>query len=163
MLFIFLCSALTLVPLRPDSRSCRPSLCPLDAARDFQREQHQAWPSLFLAIDTKAAKNFTVTSSTMMTFLRHVPLHTYVNTCGGACVNTRIMCSMCFPSGTSGKESACQCRRQKRCGFDPWGRKIPGGGNGNPLQYPCLENPMDRGAWWATVHGVTESDTAEAT
>ena len=33
-----------------------------------------------------------------------------------------------------------------------------GGGNDNPLQYSCLESPMDRGAWWATVHGVTESD-----
>ena len=44
-----------------------------------------------------------------------------------------------------------------------WHRSIPrlgrspGAGNGNPLQYSCLENPMDRGAWWATVHGVTES------
>ena len=36
-----------------------------------------------------------------------------------------------------------------------------GGGNGNPLQYSCLENPIDRGAWWATVHGVTELDTTE--
>ena len=35
----------------------------------------------------------------------------------------------------------------------------PGGGNGNPLQYSCLENSMDRGAWWATVHGVTKSQT----
>ena len=35
----------------------------------------------------------------------------------------------------------------------------PGAGNGNPLQYSCLENPMDRGAWWATIHGVTESLT----
>ena len=39
-----------------------------------------------------------------------------------------------------------------------WGRS-PGGGNGNPLQYFCLENPMDRGAWWATVHGVAKSWT----
>ena len=36
---------------------------------------------------------------------------------------------------------------------------VPGGGNGNPLQYSCLENPMDRGAWQATVHGVTKSRT----
>ena len=35
----------------------------------------------------------------------------------------------------------------------------PGEGNGNPLQYSCLENPMDRGAWWATVHGVAKSQT----
>jgi len=36
------------------------------------------------------------------------------------------------------------------------GRSL-GGGNGNPLEYCCLENPMDRGAWWATIHGVTKS------
>ena len=36
---------------------------------------------------------------------------------------------------------------------------LPGGGHGNPLQYSCLENPMDRGAWWATVHRVTRSQT----
>ena len=41
----------------------------------------------------------------------------------------------------------------------PGAGRSPGEGNGNPLQYSCLENPMDRGAWWATVHGVTESDT----
>ena len=39
-----------------------------------------------------------------------------------------------------------------------WGRS-PGGGQGNPLQCSCLENPMDRGAWWATVHGVAKSWT----
>ena len=39
--------------------------------------------------------------------------------------------------------------------------RSPGGGFGNPLQYSCLENPMDRGAWWATVHGVTKSQTPE--
>ena len=37
--------------------------------------------------------------------------------------------------------------------------RSPGGGNDNPLQYSCLGNPMDRGAWWATVHGVTKSQT----
>ena len=41
--------------------------------------------------------------------------------------------------------------------------RSPGGGHGNPLQYSCLENPMDRGAWWSTVHGVAELDTDEVT
>ena len=53
----------------------------------------------------------------------------------------------------SGKESACQFRRHERCRFDPWI------GNGNLLQYFCLENSMDRRAWRATVHGVAKSQT----
>ena len=44
-------------------------------------------------------------------------------------------------------------------GSIPRSRRFPGGGHGNPLQYSCLENPMDRGAWRATVHRVTESQT----
>ena len=62
-----------------------------------------------------------------------------------------------LPRWLSSKESACRCRR---CGLDPWVRKIPGSGrspgegNGNPLQYSCLENSMDRGAWHAAVYGV---------
>ena len=46
----------------------------------------------------------------------------------------------------------------KRRVLDPWVGN-PGGGNGNPLQHSCLDNPMDRGAWWATVHRVTKSQT----
>ena len=66
---------------------------------------------------------------------------------------------MGFQGGTSGGEPACQCRRHKRCGFNPWVEKSPGGGHGNPLQYSCLEILMDRGAWRATVQRVTESWT----
>ena len=44
-------------------------------------------------------------------------------------------------------------------GSVPGSGRSPGEGNGNPLQYPCLENPMDRGAWWAIVHGVVKSQT----
>ena len=44
----------------------------------------------------------------------------------------------------------------RQVGLIPGLGRSPGGGRGNPLQYSCLENPMDRGAWWATVHGVAE-------
>ena len=62
-----------------------------------------------------------------------------------------------FPGGSECGRICLQCRRP---GFDPWLKRIPGKGNGNPLQYSCLENPMDRSPWWATVHGLQESDTA---
>ena len=62
-----------------------------------------------------------------------------------------------------GKESACSAGDHSRRGLEPWVRKIPWrrGGHGNPLRDSCLENPMDRGAWWDTVQKVAESDTAE--
>ena len=44
-------------------------------------------------------------------------------------------------------------------GLIPSSGRSPGGGHGKPLQHSCLENPMDRGAWWTTVHGVTKSQT----
>ena len=60
-----------------------------------------------------------------------------------------------LPWWLSGKESASQCRR---CRFDPWVEKNPW--RRNLLQYSCLGNPMDRGAWWVIVHRVAKgSDT----
>ena len=64
-----------------------------------------------------------------------------------------------FLGGSNSKECACQCRRHKRLGLIPESGRSPGKGNGNPLQYSHLENPMDRGAWQATVHGVTKHRT----
>ena len=64
-----------------------------------------------------------------------------------------------FPGDPNGKEPAYQYNRHKRGSLIPGSGRSPGGGHGNPLQYSCLENPMDRGAWRATVHGVTKSWT----
>ena len=61
-----------------------------------------------------------------------------------------------FPSGSDGKESACNAGD---LGLIPKSGRSPGKGNGNPFQYSCWENTMDRGAWWATVHGVTKNWT----
>ena len=61
-----------------------------------------------------------------------------------------------FPGGSDGKESACNSGYR---GLIPGLGKSSGEGNGNLLQYSCLENPMDRRAWWATVHEVTQSWT----
>ena len=65
---------------------------------------------------------------------------------------------MGFPGGSDSKESAFNTGD---LGLIPWSGRYPGEGNGNPLQYSGLVNSMDRGAWRATVHEVTESDTTE--
>ena len=61
-----------------------------------------------------------------------------------------------FVGGSDGKASTCD---EGDLGFIPESRRSPGEGNGNPLQYYCLENSMNGGAWWATVHGVAKSWT----
>ena len=60
------------------------------------------------------------------------------------------------PGGSDGKASACNAGDP---GSIPGLGRSPGEGNGNPLQYSCLENPLDKGAWLATVHGVAKSQT----
>ena len=63
---------------------------------------------------------------------------------------------MGFPGGSDGKKSA---RSAGDPDSIPGSGKSPGEGNGKPFQYSCLENPLDRGAWQATVHGVAKSQT----
>ena len=63
---------------------------------------------------------------------------------------------MGFPGSSAGEESACNAGD---LGLIPGSGRSPGEGNGNPLQYSCVDDPMDSRAWWATVHGVTKSQT----
>ena len=69
-----------------------------------------------------------------------------------------------LPWWLSSKESACNGGYTGDMGSIPWLGRFSGGEHRNPLQYSCLENPMDRGAWWAIVHGATkESDMTKRT
>ena len=69
-----------------------------------------------------------------------------------------LLATLGFPDGSEGKESTCNAGD---LGSIPGLGRSPRGGHGNPLQYSCLENPMDRGIWWATVRGHKESDMTE--
>ena len=73
-----------------------------------------------------------------------------------AWINGNLMSTSGFPGGSEVKASA---HNAGDPGSIPGMGRSPGEGNGDPLQCSCLENPMDRGAWWATVHGVTKSRT----
>ena len=70
--------------------------------------------------------------------------------------NLAILSNLGVPGGSVSKESSCNAGDP---GSIPGLKGSPGGGNGNPLQYSCLENLIDRGAWQATVHGVAKSQT----
>ena len=79
--------------------------------------------------------------------------------CIVGCLAVSLVSTQYFPSGATGKESACNAGDPRGAGLIPGSGSSPGGGNGNPFQYSCLENPMDRGASWATVHETTKSHT----
>ena len=64
-----------------------------------------------------------------------------------------------FPGGAGGKEPTANAEDTRDVGLNPESARSPGKGNHYPIQYSCLENPMDRGAWRAAVHGVTQSRT----
>ena len=81
-----------------------------------------------------------IKTSNQMTFVSLIYLHLLV-----FCLISRL------PGGSEGKASACDAGDP---GLIPRSGRSPGEENGHPLQYSCLEKPMDRGAWWATVHRV---------
>ena len=64
-----------------------------------------------------------------------------------------------FPGGTVDKNPPADSGDMRDAGSIPGSGRSPGGGRENSLQHSCLENPMDRGAWWATIHGVRNSRT----
>ena len=74
----------------------------------------------------------------------YIYIHTYIHTFMG------------FPGGSDGKKSDLNAGDP---GLIPWLGKSPGEGNGNPPQYSCLGNPMNRGAWWSSGHGVAKRQT----
>ena len=66
-------------------------------------------------------------------------------------------CKLGFPDGAVVKNPPANAGDARNVGLIPGSGRSPAGGTGNPLQYSCLENSIDRGAWWATIHGVTKS------
>ena len=102
------------------------------------------WEIILKSCTEKSQRNFSSTS---------IPLASFLFIC---------LREIRLPQWLSNKESTCQCRKSGHSGPIPGSGRSPGEGNGNPLQYSCLENPTDGGAWWATVHGVPkELDTTE--
>ena len=85
----------------------------------------------------------------------HITLYTYI-----AQMDPRLsMLSSGLPQWLSGKEPTCNAGDVRDTGLFPGLRRSPGSGHGNPLRYSCLENPIDRGAWRATVHRFAKSQT----
>ena len=78
--------------------------------------------------------------------------------CTAKCLGYAYICIYGFPGGSVGKGSACN---MVDLGSIPGSGRSFGEKNGNPLQYSCLQNSMERGAWWITVHGVTKSRTQQ--
>ena len=66
---------------------------------------------------------------------------------------------LCFPRSGDGKDPTCQCRRHRDARSIPGSGRSPGVDHGNPPKYSCLENPMDRGTWEATVHKMAQTQT----
>ena len=152
--------------LRTTSDLCPETLL-LTTARPFQDSEQ--YPSLhhpsshtwtqthmqtrLLAIkDLKAKETLKYLGLTRM----HRSSKSKVNSATGKWIKKAIVANNGFPGGSDIEESAYNARDLQ---LIPRSGRSPGEGNDNPLQYSCLENPMDRGAWWTTVHGMVKSQT----
>ena len=93
---------------------------------------------------------------TALSWCRHTALHNLRNQCSLFLFQDLCSLSPDFHSGSEGKESACNAGN---LGSIPGLQRSPGGGNGDPLMYSCLENSMGRRSWWAAAHGVIRSWT----
>ena len=91
----------------------------------------------------------------ILKYIKHPPAWPKSRECSANLIK-RCTQSQGLPWWLSSKESVCNAGDRDSI---PGSGRSPGGGHGNPLQYSCLENSIDRGAWWATVHGVTKSQT----
>jgi len=119
----------------------------------FRAYFHEAFAGLFLASEPQDSRVLcTCLPAVWLNGSWHI--HFRSQACG-KCLIIAVKCK----DVSSAKEPACQCRRYRNAGLIPGSGISPGGGHGNPLQDSCLENPMDRGAWRATVQGVIESQT----
>ena len=92
----------------------------------------------------------------------YVLMNTHTHNSASYCPNclhiiTHLILTTDFPGGSVGKESACKSGDAGDMGSIPGWRRSLGGEHGNPLQYSCLENPVDNGAWRDTIHSVAKS------
>ena len=111
--------------------------------------------SLYSIMSSANSDNFT------SPFLIQIPFVYFsylIDVAGTSFTTLKYVPSTGFPGGSDGKESACNAGDP---GSIPELERFSGEGNGYPLQYSCLENPMNRVAWWATIHGIAELDMAE--
>ena len=102
-------------------------------------------------LEKEIRKNFEKRSDAIRFILRKI--------CAGTMMRKESPCGIGLSWWLSGKESACQCRRHRRCKFGPWVRETLWIKKWHPLQDSCLKMLMDRGTWQAPVHGVSESWT----
>ena len=86
----------------------------------------------------------------------YIELRTFIHSTNIYFIYHALVTVLGFPGGSLVKNLPANAGDARDSGLIPGWRRSTGGGNSNPLQYSCLENPMDRGAWWTIVHGIAK-------